>query len=145
MNRISRDNAMLSTAFIMSKRSTCQRAQIGAVISVDNRIISIGYNGAPSGTSHCTPETCNVENPCTRTVHAELNAILFAAKMGISTSDSTIYTTTQPCLNCSRAIINAGIKKVVYAMAYRDPSGTDLLRDSGVEVFHHGKFFSEVD
>lgn len=145
MSRITRDNAMLSTAFIMSKRSTCQRAQIGAVISVDNRIISIGYNGAPSGVSHCTPENCTPDTPCNRTVHAELNAILFAAKMGITTADSTIYTTTEPCLNCSRAIINAGIKKVVYAMAYRDHAGTELLKQSGVEVFHHGKFFSEVD
>lgn len=133
--RISRDQALMSTAHIWSKRSTCNRKQVGAVISRDGRIISQGYNGAPSGMPHCTPETCNDKNPCDNTIHAEINAILFAAKHGISTQGSTIHTTLEPCLNCARAIVNAGITEVVYGESYRSHEGLEYLLKAGI-YFH---------
>jgi len=132
--RIDRDWALMSTAGIWARRSTCLRRKVGAVIAQENRIISQGYNGAPSGKPHCTPETCNDDNPCTNTVHAEINAIAFAARYGISVEGATLYTTLAPCLNCSKAMINSGIKKVVYLDTYRDLSGIELLRDSGVSI-----------
>lgn len=125
---------MMITAQTWARRSTCLRRRVGAVIAQDHRIISQGYNGAPSGKPHCTYETCNEHNPCNNTVHAEINAIAFAARYGISTEGATIYTTLAPCLECSKAIINSGIKKVIYESPYRDESGINLLKESGIDT-----------
>jgi len=134
--RLSRDDAFMLTAKIWSLRATCNRKQVGAVIVKDNRIISVGYNGAPSGMDHCTNETCNEESgSCTHTIHAEENALLFAAKWGISVEGATIYTTTEPCLNCSKSMINAGISKLVYHESYGKGVGLELLDQAGLEYY----------
>lgn len=135
MQRSDRTGVMLGTAMLFAGRSTCMRKQVGAVLAIDNRIISIGYNGAPSGMEHCNPEICNENQPCERTVHAEMNTIAFAAKHGISTEGSVMYVTLEPCLNCSKAMINAGIKKLYYVESYRDHAGIDLLIAAGVKVY----------
>lgn len=132
-NRISRDELLANVAKLVAKRSTCQRASVGAVLARDGRIISMGYNGAPAGIKHCEHDMA-IQEPCLRTVHAEANAIAFAAKNGVSTDGTTMYCTHSPCNDCAKLIINAGIAKVMYWEAYRDPAPINLLLAVGVEV-----------
>ena len=134
MPRISRDELLVSVAKLVAKRSTCDRLAVGAVLANEGRIISMGYNGAPSGMPHCHPSICDQAKPCTRTVHAEANAIAFAARKGIETEGATMYCTHSPCNDCCKLIINAGIKKVVYWESYRDAKPLTLLSEAGVEV-----------
>jgi len=134
--RLSRDQMFTEIALVVAKRSTCDRKHVGAVLVRDNRIISIGYNGSPSGLPHCDEDGC-MPGPvgnCIRTVHAEANAIAFAARQGISTDKCMMYITTEPCLDCSKLMINAGIKEVVCMSSYRDSSGVDLLKEARVKV-----------
>lgn len=130
--RISREEMLMEMAITASKRSTCLRKDVGAVIARDGRVLSVGYNGAPSGQPHCTPQTCNTSAPCERAVHAEANAIAFAAKAGISTDGAELYATVSPCPYCAKLIINSGIRKVWYLEEYRDKSGIHLLTLSGI-------------
>ena len=119
--RASWDQYFMEIAEIVKTRSTCLRRQVGAVIVKDNRIITTGYNGAPSGTHHCTDVgTCqrielNVpsgeRHELCRALHAEQNAIIQAANIGVSTEGATLYVTLQPCVICAKMSINAGIKK----------------------------------
>jgi len=134
--RISRDQMFMEIARIVSKRSTCLRSQVGAVLVKNNRIVSIGYAGSPPGAPHCDPSTCNKDTPggCKNTIHAEKNAIDFAQKEGISTEGATIYITMSPCKACAEEILKAGIKRVVYDRLYRDSSGIQLLDDHSVAV-----------
>lgn len=118
--RISRDSAMFSYAAIAAQRSSCLRRQVGAVIFDEGRPIVAGYNGAPSQVSHCTPEICNEDSPCTRTVHAEANCIAFAARKGLATEGTVMVCTASPCLDCAKLIINAGITELCYIDEYRD-------------------------
>lgn len=143
----------MGVAELWARHSTCSRLAVGAVISRDGRSLSSGYNGAPKGLPHCNHSVqvclCASGNPldyegplrdcpshgnrgCTTAVHAELNAIAFAAKYGMPTDGAEIHTTHQPCLNCAMGIINAGIIRVVYLYPYRDHAGTDLLAAAGV-------------
>ena|SRR5690554_2820516 len=131
--RPSCDSLLMDTAWLWSRRSTCSRLNVGAVVAKDTRILSQGYNGAPSGLPHC-PDP-HEEGPCRRAVHAEANALMWAARQGIRTEGSDLYCTHQPCLECSRLIINAGIGCVFYDKEYRDSSGVSLLDKAGVEVF----------
>jgi len=136
-NRISRDEMLMRIAMIVAMRGTCNRLQVGAVIALDGRIISTGYVGAPAGMPHCSPETCNVNQPCTRTMHAEANAIAWAARKGLPTEGATLYATHSPCHDvCAKLIINAGIKRVVYGTEYRKTEGIELLRSVGIIVEH---------
>src|SRR5690606_35308353 len=122
---------------VVAKRSTCLRAQVGATIIRDNRVVSIGYAGAPSRLKHCTENGCKMEDGhCIRTVHAEANAIAFAAKAGISTDGAEMYVTHSPCTNCAKLIINSGIRRVTYK-EYRG-DGIELLDHAGIEVIHFG-------
>lgn len=134
--RITRDEQMALQALITALRSTCGRKQVGAIIALDGRIISSGYAGPPSGFPHCDTRCVHASNAsgvgCQRTVHAEQNAIAYAARHGISTSGSTLYTTCSPCPNCAKLIINSGIVQVKYIEHYRDTSGIDLLRSAGI-------------
>lgn len=134
MTRISRDEMLMAIALVVKQRSTCLRRQVGAVLALDGRIISTGYNGAPSGVAHCTPNVCNAENPCVDTIHAEANAIAFAARNGISTRGASLYSTASPCRECAKLLINAGITEVVYNEEYRDTSPIDLLTGVGIRV-----------
>lgn len=135
-SRLSRDQMLMEVARVVAFRGTCTRAFIGAVIAKDGRIISSGYVGAPAGAPHCSDVGCEIgtHNGCIRTVHAESNAIAFAAKFGSSTDGATLYTTLSPCNDCAKLIINSGIKRVVYHNEYRDSRGLRMLEESGVEV-----------
>ena len=141
MERISRDTMFMDIAQILAERSTCARAQVGAVLVRDNRIITTGYAGAPSGMTHCLDAGCDLQSHlpegdqhCLRTVHAEANVIAFAARYGIQTDGATLYCTHRPCENCAKLLINAGIKKVIYLHEYGDPAGLDLLVKAEVKV-----------
>jgi len=134
-DRITRDGMYMQIAKTLAQRGTCNRASVGAVIVKGGRIISTGYVGAPSGFPHCLDIGCKEEDGgCTRTVHAEANAIAFAAKEGISVKDGTLYTALSPCLNCARLIINAGITSVIFKEEYRDLEGIRELVRAGIEI-----------
>ncbi len=125
-DRISKDAYFMKIAEVVSLRSTCIKRKVGAVLVKDSHILSTGYNGVPSGFKHCTPETCvrkhlkSGEKPeLCRGVHAEINCIIQAAIHGTSIKGNTIlYSTTFPCMNCLKLIINAGIKKLFYKEGY---------------------------
>lgn len=134
MERIGRNDLLMSIANLMSARSTCNRLHVGALIAKDGRIISSGYAGAPSGLPHCDPAVCNADNPCDRTVHAEAGAIAFAARKGLAVEGATLYCTHCPCLSCAKLIINAGIVEVYYQTPYRLTEGLDLLEQAGIIV-----------
>lgn len=137
--RPDRDEWLMRLAVVVSTRGTCERAQVGAIISREGRQIASGYVGAPSGLPHCTEVGCDrgPDGGCRRTSHAEANAIAFAARFGTSTDGADLYCTHGPCLPCAKLIINAGIRRVVYEHPYRDASGVGLLQAAGVEVFQH--------
>jgi dCMP deaminase len=121
---------------LMAKESTCTRGKVAAIIEREGRIIATGYNGSPSGMPHCIDVGCEVnsEGGCERTVHAEANAIAFAAKYGIATNGATMWCSMAPCYTCAKLMINAGINRVKYLTDYRDRRGVNLLREAGVEV-----------
>lgn len=127
----------MSIALQVAKRSTCDRANVGAIIVKDRRILTTGYNGSPAGLPHCDDiGHLMVEGHCVRTLHAEQNAIIQAAYHGVSVQESTLYVTHQPCLNCAKMIINAGIRRVVFAGAYPDPLARQFLAEAGVGLQH---------
>ncbi len=118
-------------AEIWAKNSYCKRRQVGALLVKDNMIISDGYNGTPSGFENICEEN-GVTKPYV--LHAEANAISKVAKSGNSSAGATLYVTASPCIECSKLIIQSGIKRVVYKDEYRLTDGVDLLRKAGVEV-----------
>lgn len=136
--RIGRESLFLNIAHLISLRGTCTRNNVGCVItSNDGRIISTGYTGSPSGLPHCIDEGCIISpttGGCIRTVHAEQGAITYAAKHGIKLEGSILYTTLSPCIDCAKAIIGAGIKKVIYLNKYRDETGLQYLQSSGIII-----------
>jgi dCMP deaminase len=123
----------MDITFQVAKRSTCDRARVGAVIVKDKRILTTGYNGSPAGLPHCDEiGHLIVDGHCVRTLHAEQNAIIQAALHGVSVAGGTIYVTHQPCITCAKMIINAGIRRVVYAGVYPDENAVAFLREAGV-------------
>jgi dCMP deaminase len=125
----------LAIANEVAKRSTCERAQVGAVIVKEKRILTTGYNGSPRGLPHCSEVGCLMENGhCIRTLHAEQNAIIQAALHGVITEGATIYVTHQPCFICAKTIINAGIAEIVYDREYKDDRSLDFLEQAGVKL-----------
>ena len=132
--RISRDEMFLEMASIVAKRSTCQRSQVGALVVRGGRPISCGYNGPVSGAPECKDLEGCLGAECDRSIHAELNSILFAAKAGISVDGCTLYCTLSPCIKCAQAIVNAGIKRVVYREKYRKQEGLEFLVLNMVQV-----------
>ncbi len=136
-SRPSWDEYFMRIAFTVAERSTCNRAHVGAVIVRDRRILTTGYNGAPSGLPHCDDVGhLIIDGHCVRALHAEQNAIIQAALHGVNIAQSTIYVTHQPCLTCAKMIINAGIRRVVYAGNYPDEHSRAFLRDAGVSLEH---------
>ena len=130
-------------ARLVASRSTCKRRQVGAILVRGDRIIATGYNGAPQGLAHCLDVGClreEMEIPSghryelCRGVHAEQNAIINAAIYGVSTVDSTLYCTNQPCILCARMLINAGVKRVVHQGDFDDELALKFFREAGVEV-----------
>ena len=136
MQRISWDEYFMAQSHLLSLRSTCSRLSGGATIVKDKRIVSGGYNGSIKGDEHCIDVGCKVvEGHCVRTIHAEINAILQCSKFGVGTEGATIYVTHFPCLNCTKSIIQAGIKEICYANDYRNNEyARELLEKSGVVV-----------
>lgn len=136
MTRLSRDAMLMAMAGVTAMRSTCLRLHVGAVVARDGRLLGSGYNGAPSGLQHCTPETCNASHPCLNTVHAEAGLISFSARHGVRLEGATLYVTHCPCSACAGLILNTGIVRVVYGIPYRLTEGLELLSAGGIEVFH---------
>jgi dCMP deaminase len=144
MQRPSLDTYFMQLAQVVSSRSTCLRNQVGSILVKDKQIIATGYNGAPTALSHCSEVGCARENipsgtrsELCRAVHAEQSALIQAALHGISTKDAALYCTHQPCSTCSKMLINAGIKRIVYQKAYPDQLGLQLLAEAKIEVIQH--------
>jgi dCMP deaminase len=137
------DSYFMAITVLVSKRSTCTRRSVGAVIVKDKRILSTGYNGAPSGIEHCSEVGClreklNVpsgeKHELCRGIHAEQNAIIQAAFHGVSIKGATLYCTNQPCSICAKMIINAGIKNIFYQEGYADSMSRQMLKDADVDL-----------
>lgn len=126
------DMRYLRMAQIWSENSYCSRRKVGALVVKDKMIISDGYNGTPSGFENICEDENNVTKPYV--LHAEANAITKIARSGNNSEGSTLYVTDSPCIECSKLIIQAGIKRVVYAREYRLTDGVDLLKRAGIEV-----------
>lgn len=126
------DQAYLRMALEWAKLSHCHRKQVGALIVKDNMIISDGYNGTPSG----FPNKCENENNETHwyVLHAEANAITKVAKSTNNAKGGTLYITLSPCKDCSKLVLQSGIKRVVFMNAYKDTSGVDFLREAGIQI-----------
>jgi dCMP deaminase len=142
--RIGWQEYFMSVAHLISRRSTCERAHIGAVIVRDNNILATGYNGSPSGLPHCEGPNCliyksthpdgTIEENCMRTIHAEINAIAQAAKNGTAIQGADIYITASPCINCLKVLINVGIKTIYYDKPYKMQHIAELVALSGVKL-----------
>lgn len=126
------DDKYIQMAAIWAKNSYCKRRQVGALLVKDRMIISDGYNGTPSGFENECEDTSGVTKPYV--LHAEANAISKVAQSGNSSQGATLYVTASPCIECSKLIIQAGIKRVVYRDEYRLTDGIELLRRAGIEV-----------
>ncbi|MDA9161765.1 dCMP deaminase family protein [Crocinitomicaceae bacterium] len=133
------DKAYLRLAESWAKLSQCNRKQVGAIIVKDEIIISDGFNGTPAGFDNC----CENDEGLTHwyVLHAEANAILKVAKSTNNCKGATLYLTHSPCRDCSKLVLQSGIKRVVYKEAYKDPSGIDFLGNAGVEMVH----ISQID
>jgi len=144
MERPDWDSYFMEIAQIVSKRSTCLRRAVGAVLVKDKQILATGYNGTPKGLPHCEEVGCLREqlhvpsgqmHELCRGIHAEQNSVIQAAVNGVSISGSTLYCTHQPCVVCSKILINAGIKRVVYANPYPDKLAEEMMHEaSNIEM-----------
>lgn len=142
------DEYFMEIAEVVRKRSTCLRRKVGAVIVKDKRILATGYNGAPSGITHCAVTGClrdklNVpsgeRHELCRGIHAEQNAIVQAAYLGVSISGSTLYCTNQPCILCAKILINANIERIVIKEGYPDQAAADMLAEAGIRIEELGE------
>lgn len=123
----------MKIAQTVATRATCPRLSVGCVLVRDRRILTTGYNGSPRGVAHCTEAGCILVNDhCQRATHAEANAVVQGALHGVNLSDSTAYCTHQPCVNCTKLFISAGVRRLVYAVPYDDSVAQTLLREAGV-------------
>ncbi len=149
MNRIGWDEYFMSMAELASKRSTCLRRQVGAVIVKDNQVLATGYNGAPKGLPNCCDlneclrQKMNIpsgeRHELCRAVHAENNAITQCAVNGVSCKGGTIYVTASPCIMCLKQIINAGILKIVALEIYPDEMSREMLEACNIEFVKYEK------
>jgi len=146
--RPSWDEYFMQIAHLVAKRSTCLRRKVGAILVRDKRILCTGYNGAPRGLTHCSEVGCLREKlripsgqrqEICRGLHAEQNAIIQAALYGISIKDSVLYCTHQPCITCSKMIINAGVKKIIFQGDYPDSLAQDILKEAGIKIVKYGE------
>ncbi len=142
--RPEKDEYFMEIANVVAKRSTCLRIHVGAVIVKEGQILSTGYNGAPHGFEHCLDIGCirekenvahGTRHELCRAVHAEQNAIIQAAIHGVSIEGATVYCTHQPCILCTKMIINGKIKRVVFQNGYPDEMSLKFLNQAGIEVF----------
>ncbi|MGI6150231.1 MAG: deoxycytidylate deaminase [Limnochordia bacterium] len=137
------DEYFMQIAELVSSRSTCLRRQVGAILVKDRRIIATGYNGAPTRVSHCAEVGClrqqlaipsGERHEICRGIHAEQNGIIQAALHGVSTQGAVLYCTTQPCVQCAKMLINAGVERIVFRGGYPDPLARELLCEAGIVV-----------
>jgi dCMP deaminase len=144
MNRPSWEEYFMEIARLVARRSTCLRRQVGAVLVKDKNILATGYNGTPSGITHCSEVGClrqklNVpsgeRHELCRGLHAEQNAIIQAAKHGVNIGEATLYCTNSPCIICSKMIINSGVRRIVYLEGYPDDLSLEMLGESAIEVY----------
>ncbi|MEJ2197907.1 MAG: cytidine/deoxycytidylate deaminase family protein [Desulfuromonadales bacterium] len=149
MERPSWDEYFMDITSLVARRSTCMRRQVGAVMVKEKNILATGYNGTPSGITHCDVTGCLREqlnvpsgerHELCRGLHAEQNAIIQAARHGVNISDSVLYCTNSPCIICTKMLINAGIRKVVYLQGYSDSLSLEMLDEAGIEALS----FAEV-
>ena len=136
-NRISWEKYFMNIAKEVASRSTCDRKNVGAVIVRDKTILATGYNGSIRGLDHCDDKDHEMENGhCVRTIHAEANAIVQAARHGVRIEESTIYVTASPCYDCFKMIANSGIIAIYYAEFYRDERIKKYATDLSIHLFH---------
>ena len=137
------DSYFMKIAEDVSTRSTCLRRQVGAVIVMDKRMLTTGYNGAPTGITHCTEKTClrikyNVpsgeRHELCRGLHAEQNAIIQAAFHGVSLKGAKIYITHKPCSICTKMLINSGIDTFIFRSPYKDPLADEMIAEAGIKI-----------
>lgn len=142
-SRPSWDEYFIELAQLVSRRSTCIRRHVGAVLVKDKKILATGYNGAPSGLKHCIDIGCIRErlnipsgerHELCRGLHAEQNALIQAALYGVSVRESILYSTNQPCIICSKMLINAGIREIVIAEGYPDKMAMEFLKEAKVKI-----------
>lgn len=148
--RIPWNQYFMAQSVLISLRSTCNRLAVGATIVRDKRVISGGYNGSVSSEDHCIDVGCYIEDGhCLRTIHAEANAILQCSKFGSSTEGASIYVTHFPCLQCTKHIIQSGIKKIYYLNDYHNhPYAIELLEKANVAVEQvklDNKIFKQIE
>lgn len=141
--RPSWDEYFMELARLVARRSTCLRRQVGAVVVKDRNVLATGYNGTPSGIAHCSEVGClrqqlNVpsgeRHELCRGLHAEQNAIIQAAKHGVNIAGGTVYCTNSPCIICSKMIINAGVRMVVFDVGYPDELSLQMLGEADIPV-----------
>jgi len=136
-NRASWDTYFMRIAEQVATRSTCDRKHVGAVIVRDRMILTTGYNGSIRGLAHCDDVGHLLEEGhCVRTVHAEANAIVQAARNGVRIDGGDIYVTASPCFNCFKLIANAGLRRIVFGEFYRDDRIFTLSEQLGLELVH---------
>jgi dCMP deaminase len=143
MKRLPWDEYFLRIARLVAERSTCQRRKVGAVLVRDKRILATGYNGAPHGLAHCDEVGClraklgiksSERIEICRGIHAEQNAIVQAATFGANVSGAKLYCTHQPCITCTKILINASVKDICVSARYPDKLASRMLREAGVQV-----------
>lgn len=141
--RPSWDDYFMQIVEDVATRSTCRRRKVGAILVKDKRIIATGYNGGPTGLAHCLEIGClreqlgipsGQQHELCRGVHAEQNAIIQAARYGVHTDGSVLYCTTQPCVQCTKMLLNAGVKEIVFREGYPDGLALQLLEESKIKV-----------
>ena len=146
--RPSWDDYFMTIVKDVATRSTCRRRRVGAILVKDKRIIATGYNGGPSGLAHCLDIGClreqlgipsGQQHELCRGVHAEQNAIIQAARYGVNTDGSVLYCTTQPCVQCTKMLLNAGVVEIVFEEGYPDGLALDLLNESGIIIRKYGQ------
>ncbi len=141
--RPSWDEYFIEVARLVSRRATCLRRSVGAILVKDKRILATGYNGAPAGLEHCLDIGClrqklkipsGERHELCRALHAEQNALIQASLYGVSTKGSALYVTNQPCIICAKMLINAGIKEIIISEGYPDKMAMDFLKEAKIKV-----------
>lgn len=143
MPRPSWDQYFIDITHLVATRSTCLRRQVGALLVKNRNILATGYNGTPSGISHCEDTGCLRErlnvpsgerHELCRGLHAEQNAIIHAARHGVNIDGATLYCTTMPCVICTKMLINAGVERIVYEEGYADQLAQEMMAETGIEI-----------
>jgi len=147
------DDYFMQIAFLVAQRSTCLRRQVGALLVSNRHLLATGYNGAPQGLAHCEEVGClrdrmgiapGERQELCRGLHAEQNAIIQAAVHGVELREVTCYCTAQPCVTCAKMLINANVRRIVFAGDYPDPLAREMLEEAGVRLDHRAPENSEA-